>query len=358
PWPGNDKQFLSLRGGRGEVRAPAAPAAALHALTLLLAACGSTAPPAPSAAAGKPLSQTQLRFAIPVSSGLQVLPEIAQQAGYFQDEGLAVTFTQVPGSQEVIAALNKGDLDMSNTDSPSTIQAHLSGIPTTILAVPVTKPIFDLIVPAGITKPEDLKGKTVAVTKVCDSNCFQLRLALQTWGLKAQDDVKLLGLGDFPGAYAGLTSGQVQGAMLAPPFNFQAQRAGYHALTDLSTLPINYPTAVVQSTEKFTAAHPDTVQAFMRAYVKAIQRYKSDKPFVTTIYRKFLKSDDTELLDNTWTFYQRLLQDDPTPSAEGIKFVLDNLAQLGAAEAAAAKPETFIQPAFAQQAKRLTFAPE
>jgi hypothetical protein len=32
--------------------------------------------------------------------------------------------------------------------------------------------------------------------------------------------------------------------------------------------------------------------------------------------------------------------------------VLDNLAQLGTTEAATAKPETFIQPAFAQQAKR------
>jgi NitT/TauT family transport system substrate-binding protein len=333
------------------VRAPAAPAAAVFLASVLLAACGGAAAPAPSAPAAKPLSQSQLRFAIPVTSGLQVLPEIAQQAGYFKDEGLSVTFTQIPGSQEVIAALNKGDLDMSNTDSPSTIQARLSGIPTVILAVPVTKPIFDLIVPASITKPEDLKGKTVAVTKVCDSNCFQLRLALQSWGLKAQDDVKLLGLGDFPGAYAGLTSGQVQGAMLAPPFNFQAIKAGYHPLTDLSTLPINYPTAVVQSTEKFTAAHPDTVAAFMRAYVKAIQRYKADKPFVTNIYRTFLKTDDAELLDNTWTFYQRLLQPDPTPTADGIKFVLDNLAQLGTAEAGSAKPESFIQPQFAQQAK-------
>ena len=321
----------------------------LAALVFLLASCGGTAP---SPATAQRLSQTQLRFAIPVTSGLQVLPEIAQQAGYFKDEGLDVTITQIPGSQEVIAALNKGDIDMSNTDSPSTIQAHLSGIPTTILAVPVTKPIFDLIVPASITKPEDLKGKTVAVTKVCDSNCFQLRLVLQTWGLKAQDDVKLLGLNDFPGAYAGLTNGQVQGAMLAAPFNFQAQKAGYHPLTDLSQLPINYRTAVLQSTEKFTAAHPDTTQAFIRAYVKAIQRYKADKPFVTTIYRKFLKSDDAELLDNTWAFYQRLLQDDPTPTAEGIKFVLDNLAQLGTTEAATAKPESFIQPAFVQQARR------
>jgi len=329
--------------------------ATIIAAAVSLAACGGAAPssaPSKPAASAQALSQAQVRFAIPVTSGLQVLPQIALDSGYFKDEGLDVSITQVSNSQDVIAALNRGDLDMSNTDSPSTIQAHISGIPTTILAVPVTKPIFDLVVPASITKPEDLKGKTVAVTKVCDSNCFQLKLAMQNWGLKAQDDVKLLGLGDFPGALAGLTTGQVSGAMLAAPFNFQAQKMGnYHPLTDLSQLPINYPAAVVQSTEKFTAAHPDTTVAFLRAYVRAIGRYKADRDFVVGIYRKFLKSDDTELLDQTWGFYQRLLQDNPVPTSEGIKFVLDSMAQLGTADAGNANPGSFIQPQFMQQAK-------
>ncbi|HLG74509.1 MAG TPA: hypothetical protein VK009_29160, partial [Chloroflexota bacterium] len=127
--------------------------------------------------------------------------------------------------------------------------------------------------------------------------------------------------------------------------------AGYHPLTDMSSLPINYPTAVVQSTERFTSAHPDTTTAFLRAYVKAIQRYKSDEDFVVNVYRKFLKSDDTELLQNTWSFYSRLLQDDPTPSADGVKFVLDTLAQTGAVKPTAADPATFIQPGFMQQAR-------
>jgi ABC-type nitrate/sulfonate/bicarbonate transport system substrate-binding protein len=312
---------------------------------------GSAAASSKPAGSAQPLSQTKLRFAIPVTSGLQVLPEIALQAGYFKDEGLDASIIQIQGSQETIASLNRGDIDMANSDSPSVLQARMSGIPTSILAVPVIKPIFDLIVPASITKPEDLKGKTVAVTKVCDSNCFQLTLALQTWGLRAQSDVKLLGLNDFPGAFAGLTTNQVSGAMLAAPFNFQAIKAGYHPLTDLSQLPINYPTAVVQATDKFTTAHPDTTVAFLRAYMRAIARYKGDKQFVVDVYRKFLKSDDTPLLEDTWGFYQRLLQDDPSPSAEGVKFVLDNLAQLGTANAANAKPETFIQPSFMQQAK-------
>ena len=344
----------SSPGSSSLASAVAKPGAAVNGSQVpeaISGSAGSTAASTPPASSLNPLSQSKLRFAIPVSSGLQVLPQLAQEAGYFKDQGLDVTITQIPGSQEVIAALHSGDLDMANSDSPSVIQAHLSAIPTEILAVPVTKPIFDFMVPAGITKPQDLAGKAVAVTKVCDSTCFQVTRAMQSWGLKPQQDVKLLPLQDYPGMFAGLRSNQVSGAPLAPPFNFQAQKIGFHSLADLSQLPIEYPTAVVQAIQPFTTAHPDTVAAFLRAYVKTIHRYKSDEAFTVNVYRKFLKSDDTQVIEGTWNYYQRLLHDDPTPTVEGAKFVLDSLAETGNQKAKAANPADFIEPRFMEQVK-------
>lgn len=315
------------------------------------AASASAKPAASAAAAGKPLSQTKLRFALPINSGLQVLPQVALDAGYFKEEGLDASITQIPGSQEVVAALIKGEIDLANSDSPSTINAHLSGVPNVILAVPVSKPIFDLMVPASVTKPEDLKGKIVAVSRVCDSTCFQVSRALTGWGLKPQVDVKFQGVQDYTGMFAGLKSGQIGAAALAPPFNFQAQKEGFHSLADLSSLPIEYPTAVVQGVKDFTGPHPDTTVAFLRAYVKAIARYKSDKAFMVETYKKFLKSDDVPVIEQTWDYYRRLLHDDPTPTVEGVKFVLDTLAETGTEKAKGANPSEFIAPEFMQQAK-------
>jgi NitT/TauT family transport system substrate-binding protein len=319
--------------------APAAPAAT--------SAAASGGQPAARA----PLSQTSLNFAIPVSSGLQVLPQLAQEAGYFKDEGLEVTISQVAGSQPVIAALSNGTLDMANSDSPSVIQAHASGVPVVIVAVPVSKPIFDVMASADVKSPEDLKGKTIAVTTVCDSTCFQVSRALEAWGLDPNNDVQMLGLRDYPGMFAALTNNQVAAAPLAPPFNVQAQKLGYHSLADLSTLPIDYPTAVVQTTASFAAAHPDTVQAFLRAYTRAIARYKADEAFTVEVYKRFLKSDDEDVIRQTWDYYQRLMRPDPSPSADGVKFVLDSLVEQGDQRFADLNPDDFIQPQFMQQVK-------
>jgi NitT/TauT family transport system substrate-binding protein len=350
-------------------------------VVLLLAACGGAAAPAPApasasvapkpaastapasasaaakpaasgaaTAAGKPLSQAKLRFALPINSGLQVLPQVALDAGYFKEEGLDATITSIPNSQNVIAALQKGDIDLANSDSPSTVNAHLSGVPNQIVAVPVTKPIFDLMVPASITKPEDLKGKTVAVSRVCDSTCFQIQRALVGWGMQPKD-VNFLGVSDYTGMFAGLRAGQVAAAALAPPFNFQAKKDGFHSLVDMSQLPIEYPTAVVQTMKPFLEAHPDTAVAFLKAYIRAIHRYKTDEAFMVDTYKRFLKSDDTAVIQETWQYYAHLLHDDPTPTAEGVKFVLDTLASTGTEAAKNANPADFIAPSFIAQAK-------
>jgi NitT/TauT family transport system substrate-binding protein len=330
-------------------RPAASTAAASAAASAKPAASGSASGAA--GAAAKPLSQAKLRFALPINSGLQVLPQVALDSGYFKDEGLDATISQITGSPAVIAALGKGDIDLANSDSPSTITAHLQGANTEILAIPVTKPIFELMVPASVTKPEDLKGKVIAVSRVCDSTCFQVSRLLTSWGLKPQVDVSFLGVQDYTGMFAGLKSGQITAAALAPPFNFQAKNDGFHSLVDLSQLPIEYPTAVVQTVKAFTEAHPDTTVAALRAYNRAIQRYKTDQAFMMDEYKKFLKIDDMQVIQDTWTFYRRLMQDDPTPKTDGVQFVLDSLAETGTDGAKTANPADFIQPQFMQQAR-------
>jgi ABC-type nitrate/sulfonate/bicarbonate transport system substrate-binding protein len=314
------------------------------------------AAPTPTPATRPPLSQSRVRFAIGVSSGLQVLPQLALEAGYFRDEGLEVSITHLQNDQNVVAALTSGDLEMANGNGPGIIQAHLSGLPVAIVATPVTRPIFDLVVPTSVTRPEDLVGKTVAVTVICDSTCFQVSRVLRSWGLRPQQDVQLLGLRDYPGLLAGLTSGQVGGAALPPPYNFQAQQqGGFHSLADLSQLPVEYPTANVQTSQRFATEHPDTVLAFLRAYVRAIRRYKADRDFTVQVYRGFLQSDDTPVLERTWEFYARLLQSDPSPTVSGMQSILDSLTEGGDQRTASANPNDFILPAFMQELRTSGF---
>lgn len=283
-----------------------------------------------------------------------MLPQLALDAGYFKDEGLDVTIQLITGGQETLGAMNSGEIDMGNLDSPSIISGHVSGLPVQMVAVPVTKPIFDFMVGPDIKQPSDLTGKTVGVGQLCDSTCFQVQKAMVAWGMKAED-VSLLQLRDYPGMYAALTLNQIAGAPLAPPFNFQAQQKGYHSLADLSQLPIEYPTAVVISTQKFLNDHPDTVTAFLRAYTRAIDRYRTDEAFTVQVYQRFLNSDDVPLIQRTWTYYAHLLQVDPTPTATGVQTVLDSLAAQGNQRVIGAKADEFIAPRFMEQLKSAGF---
>lgn len=330
-------------------KATSVPSAAATAGRPTVASAPAPVPSASPAAA--PLSQSTLHFGIAVSSGLQVLPQLALDAGYFKDEGLNVTITHITGQQNVLAALNRGDLNMSNGNAPEIVQARLKGIPVRIIAVPVVKPIFDFMVGPDIHGPSDLKGKKIALTStnVCDSTCFQVTKALQAWGLDPKKDVQFVGLKDYPGMFAALTSNQVAAAPLAPPYSYQAAAKGFHSLQDFSKVNVQYPSANVETTDAFIKAHPDTILAFLRAYVKAIHRYKTDKAFALDVYRRFLNTNDTTVLTQTWEYYSKLMQDNPTPTTADIRTVLDGLTTQGISGAAAAQPSEFFDPTFMQK---------
>jgi ABC-type nitrate/sulfonate/bicarbonate transport system substrate-binding protein len=332
--------------------APAAPAAgsASPAPAASAAAASPVASAAPVVAASRPpLSKSTLKFALSTASALQVLVPLGIDAGYFKEEGLDIDLTQITGGQAILSATATGDIDMANTDGATVAAAIIGGADNTIVAIPVSVPIYELMVVSSITKPADLVGKTIGVTAVCQATCFQIKLWLQSQGI-APDSVPVIAIREFAPMLAGMSNGQLAGGVMPPPFNFQAVSQGYHSLVDLRSTGMEFPSAPVHATKKFISTHPDTVQAFLRAYVKASHRFRTDQAFALDVYRRFLKSDDTELLRNTWGFFAPIMREDPAPTASIMKSLLDDMVRSGDERAGTADPASLISPQLLQQA--------
>jgi ABC-type nitrate/sulfonate/bicarbonate transport system substrate-binding protein len=61
---------------------------------------------------------------------------------------------------------------------------------------------FKLYVDKNIKQPDQLKGKTVAVTRFGSSTDFALRYALERYGLVPEKDVAILQAGNMPAILA------------------------------------------------------------------------------------------------------------------------------------------------------------
>jgi len=106
----------------------------------------------------------------------------------FAKDGITIRWVQSAGSNKALEFLNAGSLDFGSTAGAAALLAKINGNPIKTIYV-YSRPEWTALVTRGdvaITKPADLKGKSVAVTRGTDPHIFLVR-ALQEAGLTDKD---------------------------------------------------------------------------------------------------------------------------------------------------------------------------
>jgi LysM repeat protein len=205
------------------------------------------------------------------------------------------------------------------------------------------------MVEKSITRPEQLKGKTMAVSRFGSSSDFATRYALEKFGLVPEKDVPILEIGSQPARFAALESGKIQAAMIAVPLTVRAKALGFHALADLQMLGLEYQHTGLVTTQALIKSRPDIVRNVMKAYVEGIHYYKTNRPESIAILAKYLKTNDSELLNEVYTdLGLTLTPQKPYPTLRGIDIMLRELAGRDA-KAKTARPEEFVDLTFIKE---------
>src|SRR6476469_5223608 len=190
---------------------------------LLVAACGHTAPtPSASSAAGS--SAAPSVSAAPsgpptkLTVGLGYIPSVqfaqfylADQAGYYRDEGLEVTF-QNEIDANLVPKVGQGQVDIGISDGTSVIPAVSQNIPIRYVATIYGQ--FPSIVfgkeSSGIARAAELKGKKIGIPGRYGSSWIMLQALPDSAGL-TPNDVVITEYPDF-GQGAAVAQGAVDAA--------------------------------------------------------------------------------------------------------------------------------------------------
>ena len=117
------------------------------------------------------------------------------------------------------------------------------------------------MVARDIARPDQLKGKAVAVSRVGSSSDFATRYALEKYGLVPDKDVSILQIGSQPARFAALEAGKIHGIMVSIPVTARAAKAGFNTLADLQMLGLEYQHTALAVTQNLIKTQPDLVRA-------------------------------------------------------------------------------------------------
>ena len=205
---------------------------------------------------------------------------IAEQLGYFKDEGLEVTIVDFAGGSRALAAVVGGSADVVSGAFEHTVNMQFKGqpmrafvlqgaAPQIVLGVnPKTMPNFKSVA--------DLKGKKIGITAPGSSTNIMANFVLAKAGVKP-NEVSIVGVGAANGAVAAMRSGQIDAISNLDPVITLLQRSGdLKIVTDTRIVaeaekvfggPM--PAGCLYAPQPFIDKNPNTVQALTNAIVRA-----------------------------------------------------------------------------------------
>lgn len=172
------------------------------------------------------------------SSAVSTLPfDIAKEKGFYTKAGIEVEYIQM---RTAIApqAILAGNINFF-TSPQAAISAAASGLPLVVVLSLYRDTPWVLVTSKEINKAQDLVGKKIAISDIRSSPYYFARAGFKKLGLD-EKQVGLATTGGTSNSFAALTSHQVAGAVLSPPFDDKAVSSGFKKflfLGDLADIP-------------------------------------------------------------------------------------------------------------------------
>jgi ABC-type nitrate/sulfonate/bicarbonate transport system substrate-binding protein len=234
----------------------------------------------------------------------------------FEKYGLDTELVYVSGARPIQAMLG-GSIDVSQVGGAATVAAAAQGADVAILGTIFSRLNFAVHASPQIKQINDLKGKTLATGTIGGNTYFAALLFLSRFAS-----------GGSPDVLNALVQGRFPAGVLTAPTTHLASRMGFREIFDLASLDFPFPTLSVVATRKYSDANPDAILSVLRATSEAIYVYRTRPEQALPVIAKYMRvsKDDPALIQAQETFAKHL-NVTLTPSPEGIKFILDFLAE-------------------------------
>ena len=265
----------------------------------------------PALLSAQVLEKKKVTIAVGGKNLLYYLPlTVAEQKGFFKDEGLEVEIVDFAGGARALQAVVGGSADVVSGAFEHNINMQAKGQPMRAFVLQGRAPQIVLAV-SNKTMPNfksvaDLKGKKIGVTAPGSSTNIMTNFVLAKSGLKGTD-VSYVGVGASQGAVAALRSGQIDAiSNLDPVITMLTRNNDIKIISDTRDVaeadkvfggPM--PAATLYSPVAFIEKNPNTVQALTNAIVRANKWIQQAGPsdIVKTVPESFLLGDRAVYID-------------------------------------------------------------
>jgi len=272
-----------------------------------------------------------------LNSTAHLLAFVAEEEGYFEEEGLDVDLVQFSSASELVNGLESDKLDVAFIGSVPTLTFQSQGHEVSIFGGAMTNG-HGYVIKSEYADEDELgveilKGRNVASVKNSVQDA-ELQILLKNAGIaigKGDDEVNIVYFDSQKDAYAALLNSSIDAASVYSPYASLAKSQGYKVVyycaheKALENQPCCRQVAKTSTLED----NPNTYIALERAFIKAYHFTQTDHEKTVKDVKKYIDIDK-EFIDTE--VYGGYSVSSPDPDKKGTLTLKDTIVDLGYTE--------------------------
>jgi NitT/TauT family transport system substrate-binding protein len=276
-------------------------------------------------------SQEKIRIAYSSSDTLNSVWTIADDAGFYKKHGLDAEVVYIGSTTVGVSAIVAQDVQVGNAAGSGVANAAVRGADTVSVACFINSLPYELVVLDSIKSAEDLKGKSIGISRFGSVSDVAARELLKGLGLRPMEDVKILQVGGASERAAGFSRKIIAG-FPSPPGNVYLIPGGlpHRVLANMADQEKPYPLPFIcaVTTKSYLARNRPVVKRVVMALIETAHFFKNNKEATQKIVAKYLRGANKEYLESSYQSTAKILERVPYTTREGMKIQLDDALKL------------------------------
>lgn len=246
---------------------------------------------------------------------------IAQELGFYKKYGLDSELLFIPSTTTSLTSLLAGDVNVANVSGGAVASAVLAGAQIAIVACYLNSLPYELVVNESIKSAEELKGKSIGISRLGSASDVAARALLRGLNLEPDKQVPILQVGGSSERAAAFRAGRIAGFPSPPGIVHLTKGMPFRILITTADFKqrFEFPYICAATTRDYLQKNRDIVRRVIMAHIEAVNFVKTRKDESKKIMSKYARTTNADYLESAYTASAKLYDEVPLVTRPGVE---------------------------------------
>lgn len=245
---------------------------------------------------------------------------IAQELGFYKKYGLDSELLFIPSTTTSLTSLLAGDVHVANVSGGAVASAVLAGAQIALVSCYLNSLPYELVVNDSVKSAEDLKGKSIGISRLGSASDVAARALLRGLNLEPDKQVPILQVGGSSERAAAFRAGRIAGFPSPPGIVHLTKGMPFRILISTADFKqrFEFPYICAATTRDYLQKNRDIVRRVIMAHIEGVYFVKTRKDESKKIMSKYARTTNEDYLESAYAASSKLYDVVPLVTRPGV----------------------------------------